>query len=310
MKAVRIIDGKPQYQEEQLDKGAGTRVRIVSSSICGSDLHMVREGWAEGRVLGHEFAGLTDDGTPVTVEPNLGCGHCDHCRDGYRSHCDEGPQFIGVSLDGGMAEYAQVPETAIFPLPSGIDLAIASLMEPLAVAAHGLNRARVSASDRVLVVGAGPIGLAAAAVLGGRGMDFDMTARYEHQKISAEQLGANLAISGEYDAVVDAVGTTDSINESISRCKPMGRIAFVGTLWNPASIDLSFCSREVELIAANTYQGGHCDGEFNEAGTLLAANPGIADALITHRFPLEAATEAFAVAEDRAAGAIKVVFEV
>ena len=170
---------------------------------------MIREGWAEGRVLGHEFAGITDDGTAVTVEPNLGCGHCPHCRDGYRSHCDEGPQFIGVSLDGGMAEYARVPEAALFPLPTGIDLSIASLMEPLAVAAHGLNRARVSESDRVLVVGAGPIGLASAAVLCGRGIRFDVTARYEHQKLAAEKLGGGLDISGEYDVVVDAVGSTD-----------------------------------------------------------------------------------------------------
>ena len=63
------------------------------------------------------------------------------------------------------------------------------------------------------------------------------------------------------------------------------------------------------MIAASTYQAGHCDGEFNEAGKVLVENPHIADALITHRFPLEAATEAFATAADRAAGAIKVVFD-
>lgn len=309
MKAIRVIDGRPRYQEEELAANNGVKVKITSSSICGSDLHMIREGWAEGRVLGHEFAGITDDGTPVTVEPNLGCGRCVHCRDGYRSHCDEGPQFVGVSLDGGMAEYAVVPATALFTLPTGIDLSIASLMEPLAVAAHGLNRARVAESDRVLIVGAGPIGLASAAVLGGRGICFDVTARYEHQKLAAERLGGGLDSSGEYDVVVDAVGSTDSISESIARCKPMGRIAFVGTLWTPATLDLAFCAREVELIAASTYQAGHCDGEFNEAGKLLAENPHIAEALITHRFPLEAATEAFATAADRAAGAIKVVFD-
>ncbi|MCZ6830548.1 MAG: alcohol dehydrogenase catalytic domain-containing protein [Gammaproteobacteria bacterium] len=310
MKTIRIIDGQPQYLKEELGNSAGVRVKIRSSSICGSDLHMIQQGWAEGRVLGHEFAGTTDDGTAVTVEPNLGCGRCQHCREGYRSHCDEGAQFIGVDLDGGMAEYALVPEAALFPLPTGIDLSSASLMEPLAVAAHGLNRARVTDSDKVLIIGAGSIGLAAAAILCGRGMPFDMTARYDHQKAAAEQLGGNLQAGRGYDVVLDAVGTTDSIKESISRCRPMGRIAFVGTLWNPATLGLAFCAREVELIAATTYRVGHSDGEFHEAGKLLAAKPHIAAVLISHRFPLEAAVEAFATARDRAAGAIKVVFDV
>ena len=137
-----------------------------------------------------------------------------------------------------------------------------------------------------------------------------MSARYDHQKVAAEQLGGSLQVGAGYDVVVDAVGSTDSINEAISRCRPMGRIAFVGTLWNPATLDLAFCAREIELIAAATYRAGHSDGEFNEAGKLLASKPHIADALISHRFPLEAAADAFATANDRAAGAIKVVFDI
>ena len=309
MKAIRIAGGKPEFVEETLDESGGIRVKVASSAICGSDLHMLHAGWAEGRILGHEFAGYTDDGTAVTVEPNLGCGRCGHCQQGYRSHCDSGVRFLGVDLDGGMAEYVRVPEAALFRLPTGIDIASAALMEPLAVSAHGLNRARIEPGDRVLIVGAGPIGLAAAAVLHGRGMEFDITARYEHQKIAAEMLGGGTEARQGYDVVIDAVGTSDSLRESIERTRPMGRVVMVGTFWEPASLDVQFSVREVELIAASQYRTGHCDGEFGEAGRLLLDKPQVADAIITHRFPLEAAAEAFDTAGNRAVGAIKVVFQ-
>ena len=310
MKAVRIIDGKPSLEESRQPAGNGVRVRVATSSICGSDLHMINNGWAEGMVMGHEFAGYTDDGSAVTVEPNLGCGACWACDEGHRSHCEAGARYVGINIEGGMAEYVRVPEAAIFRLPSGLDVNSACLIEPLAVAAHGLNRARVTTQDKILVIGAGPIGLATAAILQGRGIAFDITARYPHQQAAAAKLGGDIAVSDGYDVVVDAVGTTDSIAEAIARCRPMGRVALVGSLWNPASLDIAFCARELELIAATTYRAGHKHGEFNEAAQVLLQSPHIADALITHRYPLEGAAEAFDTAADRASGAIKVMFEV
>lgn len=309
MRALRVVDGAPQYIEEPEPSNEGIRVKIASSSICGSDLHMLANGWVEGRILGHEFAGVTDDGQAVTVQPNLGCGNCGHCREGYSSHCDEGTRYLGIVEDGGMAEYVRVPERALFKLPTGLALANACLMEPLAVSAHGLNRARVTAKDRVLIVGAGPIGLAAAAILASRGMKFDITARYDHQKMAAEKLGGGIEVKENYDVVVDAVGNTASIAESIMRCRPMGRIAFVGSLWESATLDMGFCAKEIELIAASTYRVGHPQGEFHEAGKALTEVSAISEALISHRFPLEAVTDAFATASDRASGAIKVVFD-
>jgi threonine dehydrogenase-like Zn-dependent dehydrogenase len=304
MKAIRVTGGRPELVETDLPK-QGVRVRIAASSICGSDLHLMREGWVEGQILGHEFAGTTDDGSAVAVIPSLGCGRCQWCLEGYHSHCDDGIAIIGVSGDGGMAEYVRVPDYTLFPLPSGIPLANASLLEPLAVAAHGLSRARASQGDRVLVIGAGPIGLAAAAVLRGREMAFDVSARHPHQAQAAERLGGGTAPSGSYDLVVDAVGSSDSLAAAVGQCRPFGRIAMLGSFWQPARLDMSFCTREVELISATAYHRA----DFEEAGALLAGEPTIADSLITHRFPLEAAAEAFDTASDRAAGAIKVVFE-
>lgn len=308
--AVRIENSAPVYTNIDLSDRQGVRIDVVSASICGSDLHMTSAGWAEGRVLGHEFAGRTADGRAVAIEPLDACGHCRYCEDGQRSHCENGADIVGVSLDGGMARYAIVPESTLVPLPSGLDISIASLVEPLAVALHGLNRARWSIDDKVLIVGAGPIGLMCAAAIAARGGQCAITARHDHQRIAAEKLRASSDVADGYDLVFDAVGTTDSLAQAVQFARPQARIGMLGSFWSPVQVDFGFCGKEIELIAATMYQ--RCaagDWEFREAVEHLAKWPAIADALITHRFPLEAAPEAFAVANDRAAGAIKVVFD-
>lgn len=310
MKAIRIDSGKPEYVDTLLPSGDGVLVRVLSSSICGSDLHLIEAGWAEGRVLGHEFAGETEDGTAVAVEPIYGCGDCGFCHDGRHSHCVGGAAIVGVSEDGGMAEYVRVPKGLVLPLPSGLDVANASLVEPLAVAVHGLRRARLQANDRVLIIGAGPIGLMAAAVLQARGVAVDLIARHAHQQRAAELLGASPDTGDGYDLVVDAVGSSESLADAVQRIKPLGRIAMLGSFWQPVQLGMGFCGKEIEIIAATTYQRCVSDcWEFREAAEMLAEHPHIADALVTHRYPLEAATEAFAAARDRKSGAIKVLFE-
>ena len=287
----------------------GVRIKIVTSSICGSDFHIMNMGIVEGRILGHEFAGTTPDGIAVAVEPLSSCGECPPCSEGYRAHCHVKSVVTGVFEDGGMAEYVVMPEETLVELPTGLDIGCAALVEPLAVAVHGLDRARVREGDRVLVIGAGPIGLAAAAALNARGLAYDISARHDHQKAAAEEFGANLAVADGYDVVIDAVGTGDSLLEAIQRVKPQGRVGVLGTFWNPTNIPFEFSGREIELIASVQYQCKSPNRNFEEAANMLLANPKIADAMITHRFPLDACTEAFATAANRADGAIKVVFD-
>jgi threonine dehydrogenase-like Zn-dependent dehydrogenase len=212
--------------------------------------------------------------------------------------------------DGGMAEYAVVPERNLVPLPTGLDISAGSLVEPLAVAVHGLDRVRVRESDRVLVIGAGPIGLASAAALQARGIPYAISARHEHQRQVAEQLGAGFDTDGSFDVVIDAVGTSHSLDESVHKLKPMGRIGMVGSFWDPTTLNPAFCMKEIELIASATYVCKAPDRNFEEAGRMLAERPELPELLVTHRFPLDAVDEAFAAAADRAAGAIKVVFDV
>ena len=310
MKAIRIVDGKPTLVDVPKPAGDGVLVRIVSSSICGSDLHMLDAGFLGEYTVGHEFAGIAADGTAVAVEPTIGCGSCPACGEGYNGHCERGFHLMGVMSDGGMAEYVSAPAANLVALPTGLDVRIASLVEPLAVAVHGLDRARVREGERVLVLGGGPIGLAAVAALAGRGLPCDIAARYDHQRESAASLGAGLEPGEGYDVVVDAVGSESSLKEAVRRLRPRGRIGLLGSFWEPTALDALFCLREIELIPSNTYTCKSPHRNFEEAGHMLDDNPAIAAALVTHRFPLDAVDEAFAAARDRSGGAIKVVFDV
>ncbi len=311
MKAIRVVDGTPTLVDAPPpgDGDGGVMVDIVASSICGSDLHMIDGGLAEGRVLGHEFAGTTPDGTQVAIEPIVSCGHCVQCLTGSRNHCHEGASGFGILIDGGMAERISVPAEALVALPAGLSIGDASLVEPLAVAVHAIRRARVEGSDRIAVVGAGPIGLAVAAVCGANGIGVDIEARHPHQQAAADRLGASVGTNGKYDVVFDAVAGTDSIARAVSLCRVGGRVGLVGTIWSPISLDMAACLKEVEIIPSMMYGRAAAGRDVDAAAAILARTPAIADVMITHRFPLDAAHEAFAAARNRAEGAIKVVFE-
>lgn len=317
MKAIQINDKTPLLVGLPEPSGDGVKIKIRSASICGSDLHLINNGWAEQRVLGHEFAGLTPNGIAVAVEPIHSCGLCPACNEGYRSHCSGQADIIGVSVDGGMAEYVMVPAESLVELPTGLDVNSACMVEPLAVALHGLNRAKVSSKHKVLVIGAGAIGLMTAAALQARGIAYDLVAKHSHQQIAATALGASAFTTGntnskntdDYSVVFDAVGTSQSLAQAAQLARPMGKIVMLGSFWQPVSLGVEFTMKELEIVAAMTYQCKHASREFVEAGNILAVNPTIADTLVSHRFPIDGATEAFATAADRAAGAIKVVFE-
>lgn len=315
MKALRVIDGAPTLVDEPgpSDDGQMTDpvlVDIVSSSICGSDLHMIDMGIAEGHILGHEFAGRTPDGTAVAVEPTLSCGTCRPCTEGTKSHCVDGAMTMGVLMNGGMAQQILVPASTLVPLPSGLALEDGSLVEPVAVSLHAVNRANTTPNDRVLVIGAGPIGLAAVAVLSWMGITPDVAARHPHQQDAAQQLGGSLDVTDGYDVVIEAVGTSGSMRQAIGALRPQGRIALVGTLWEPLTVDMRLSMREATIVPSHTYAGVGPDHEFTNAARIVAETPNLASAMVTHRFPLDAGAEAFTAAADRKSGAIKVVFDI
>jgi threonine dehydrogenase-like Zn-dependent dehydrogenase len=310
---VRCIEGAIRVVETPAPVGDGVRVRVTHAGICGSDLHLISSDNPFGPVavtLGHEIAGVTDDGTPVAVEPLAPCGACEPCVRGDYNLCGRGPGMIfGVGHDGGMADELRVPERALVPLPRGVAPRDASLVEPLAVVVYALRRSGLRADQRVVVIGGGAIGLCAVAAARARGAEVALVARHDAQRAAGERLGATRA-SGLYDVVIEAAGTESAVAQAVELAKPGARVWIPGIYWGPLAMPgLAMCLKEVSLCPTALY-ARHAGGrDADAAAALLAATPELPRALITHRFPLDAAPEAFAVAADRKSGAIKVVLE-
>jgi 2-desacetyl-2-hydroxyethyl bacteriochlorophyllide A dehydrogenase len=308
VRAVRNTEAGIRVVDVALPDRPGIRVRVRSAGICGSDLEMVRTGLVAG-TLGHEIAGVLDDGTEVAVHPFVSCGTCAQCRNGRPQLCrDATATMLGVFTDGGMADEIAVAESCIVPIPPGIGVADASIVEPLAVALHACNRAGIASGMRVGVVGAGTIGLLCGAVARHLGADVAIVARHDAQRHAAETLGLALDAPRDRDVVFEAAGTASGFDDAVRACRRTGTVVLVSTTWEPISISfLNAQMREVTIVPAFVYGEAHGLREFDTAATISAAHPEIAAAVITHRFALDEAPRAFAVAGDRAHGAIKVV---
>jgi len=293
--------------------GDGVRVKVAAAGVCGSDLHMV-DLMPLAATLGHEFAGTLPDGRLVAVEPYSPCRACTDCLDGRPYHCQHGLQTFGLDRDGGMADWCLVPESSIVLMPSGLGPTASALVEPIAVAVHAVRLAGDMSGAGAAIIGGGTIGLCALAALQAAGAEsIDVIARHDHQREAAERLGghAGQPTRTTWDVVVDAAGTEASLAQSIRMVRPGGRVVLAGTYWDgvvplPA---IELCMKEVRLIPSMMYGNDATSRDFDVAARLLAARPEIAATLITHRFPLDAVAEAFAVARDRASGSIKVVLE-
>ena len=310
MRAVYFEDGEVELREVPKPSGEGVRVRVRSAAICGSDLHMLDLKSPLKCVVGHEMAGVLDDGTPVAVEPSMPCWECASCRAGDYNLCAVGAgRSLGVGRDGGMADELRVPESCLVYLPSNVDVRDACLVEPLAVVVHGMHRAGLDAGQRVAVVGGGAIGLCVVAVAKAGNTTVGLSARYDHQMAAGKSLGAG-EIEGQYDLVVECAGTEKAVNRAIKLCRPKGKVLILGTHWNGLPLQqIPVMMKEITIVSSFMYSTRGAVRDFDVAAILLSRHPEIAKALITHRFPLAEAKQAFAAARDRKAGAIKVVLE-
>jgi threonine dehydrogenase-like Zn-dependent dehydrogenase len=311
MRAVRHTEnGIEVVDVPSPDRDDGrVRVNVRAAGICGSDLHLLT--WGPLPVtLGHEVAGYLDDGTPVAVWPLPACGECDRCAVGEVSQCRRGvPKSYGIGRDGGMADEIVVEERCLVPVPAELDVADAALVEPIACSLHALRRAELGGHERVAVVGGGTIGLAAAAVARWMDCSVDLAARHDAQHRAAERIGAGVDPTGEYDVVVDAAGTDSAVAACFDLLRPGGTVALVASYWEPVRFPQFFTMKEPVVVGSNMHGHDETGRDMDAAAQLLAEMPEVAPALVTHRFPLDRATDAFAVAADRARGAIKVLLE-
>jgi threonine dehydrogenase-like Zn-dependent dehydrogenase len=309
---ISILDVEPVDGSTMSDPVV---VRPVSVGICGSDLHVIGRGM-QGVTLGHEIAG-THNGRPVAIQPVAYCGQCSACQRGDHHVCEvAGTGLYGIHRDGGMADELIIESQCLVELPAEVDIRSACLVEPIAVGVHAVNKADLVPGMKVAVIGAGSIGLVAAAAAKAQGLDqVDIVARHTPQFEAAERLGLRPVRASDvdtgYDVVIDAAGTESSLSGAIGAIRPAGTIVVPGIYWSDITLPgLALCVKETQLKVAMYY--GYHDGrrETDIAAELLGQLPELPDALITHRFEFDRAVDAFAAAGDRAAGAIKVVVDV
>jgi threonine dehydrogenase-like Zn-dependent dehydrogenase len=178
----------------------------------------------------------------------------------------------------------------------------------LAVVIHGINRSHIEKGSRAVVIGAGSIGLLTAAVLVDRGINVDIVTRHPHQSLAAEKIGAHPVTEpgSNYDVSFDAVCSQQSFDACVQATRPCGTLLEFGMFWSPVTLNNSLMMKEITVIPSIFYGHNHEHHDFVEAVDVLVRLPFLIDAVVTHRFALTDAAEAFRVAADRKSGAIKV----
>ncbi len=314
MLAVKFDSKQVVLEDVPAPSGSGVLVKVRACGICGSDVTILDSGFPIFGIPGHEIAGELADGTPVAIEPIDPCGHCRYCRTGDYQVCLDGTEMIyGIGRNGGMAEEIVVPAKCLVPLPRGLDATTGFLVEPLAVAVHGVRRAEIDGSMRVLVVGAGAIGLSAVTAATSARAQVDLVARHPAQVEAGRQLGAEIVESGEggdYDVVLDCAGTPSATAASCEALRPNGRLLMLASSWGSLEFPgLTVAAKELDIVISTMYGRSGTLRDFDAAAAILGSREEVADALISHRFPLSKAPEAFEKSRDRKGGAIKIALE-
>ncbi len=332
MKAAVIAGpGRVEIVERELPQPKPGWVRLATGTvgICGSDLNLLHGDLMDptGMQPGHEVAGYIDavgegvqlvTGDTVALEPIHACGACFHCSTGRPNLCEKGRLF-GVSARGGMAEFLTVPAACLHALPKDLDMQSAALAEPMAVAVRGVRLGRVGLGSRVIVLGAGSIGLLSIVAARAAGAEeIVATARYPHQAELARALGATtvykdigaLAQAGAVgaDVVIETVGgKADTLTEAVTAVRRGGVIVMVGVFeGSPRIPGLAFFNGELTLVASNCYAHDAPVGDFAMATRLVARLRTQLAPLVTHRFSLDEVMRAYDTAADKTSGAIKV----
>ncbi len=312
-------------------------IDIEACGICGSDLHMLAgDGVPVGHTPGHEMCGRVRrlgpnvdgiaEGARVVVEPTIGCGHCSDCASGNPQRCRD-LEIYGVHKAGGLAEKMLVRADCLHRVDDALAPEVASLAEPFAVAVHGLRRAGIQRGERVLVQGAGTIGLVTTLVATAMGAEVWQSARYEHQGRRARALGATvilredeadarslakLARQTDFDVVAETVGGhASTLSEASYAVRPGGTILVLGMFLESPKIEpLSLLMKEATMVWSNCYAKSpgrrKADDDFAYAVRLLEEHREAAASLATHRFKLSEVDAAFAAAADRREGTVKI----
>ncbi len=369
LSSARVVD----LPEPPLPGPRWLRVRNRQCGICATDLSLlfvkadpsIAPAALPGNTrfyLGHEVVGEVVEvgpavsrfkvGDRVVMEsrfagPNCHTQEidppCPYCAAGHTRLCENASLGKGpVGVGGGWGDGYTAHETEVWPVPDGLDDDQASLIEPMAVALHGVLRRPPQPGDHVLVVGAGIIGLLTAQCVKvvEPACHLTVMARYPHQAEAARRLGADEVITGGdlyaevarvtgaklyraplnrgmllggFEVIYDCVGSADTVFDGLRWARAGGAVVLVGISLGKLAVDLNpVWYQEVDLVGSHTFGPENWRGRqahtFDLVIEMLQEGVLRHDGLITHRFPFEAYREAIRTASDKRTGAIKVTF--
>ncbi|TIX86781.1 zinc-dependent alcohol dehydrogenase family protein [Rhizobium sp. P44RR-XXIV] len=319
MRAVRLesTGAMAMRSVERPSAGPGELIiRVLAAGICGSDRHMFKGEYptAIPVTLGHEFCGLVEEvgdgvssftgGELVTIDPNIACGTCPACRRGRPNLCAN-LNAIGVTRDGGFAEYVAVPCGQAFILPSDLDPVHGAFCEPLACCIHAMDKARIIPGDSVAILGGGVIGLLMVQLArqAGAGQIILITRQLSRRE-AALRLGATHAFDptasdtvaltrevtqGGADIVIECAGVPETLQTGVKMLRRGGTFVLFGV--TPAGLEVpvlpfDLLVNEVEIRAAYLNPFTHA-----RAAAMVASGALELDSLVTKTISLEAVAE-------------------
>jgi L-iditol 2-dehydrogenase len=321
MKSVRLHgpgDLRLLDEPDPIPRAGENLLRVTAVGICGSDLHWFHEaGIGDARldkplVLGHEFTALTEDGIRVAVDPAIPCGVCEYCQRGNPNLCDK-LIFAGHGeQDGALREKIAWPERCLFPLPEALSDSDGVMLEPLGIALHAVDLAHLQLGMSVGIFGCGPIGLLILQLACLSGASRLLATDILPQRVAAaRELGADeaslvgepfddrqLVKSGRHglDVVFEAAGENAAVEMAVAACRPGGKVILVGI---PADDRTSFTASIARRKGLTIKLVRRMKLTYPRAIQLVESGKVNVRSLVTHRFPLERASEAFAVAARR-----------
>lgn len=293
-------------------------VKTIAVGICGTDKAFYTGSYRPPKlplIPGHEVVGIVVEGPHdlvghvVVSEINFSCGQCKYCRDGLYTHCPH-RRTLGISFDGGMAEYFVAPITALH-IVDGLDPLIATQVEPLAALINMLRLTQIEPGASVAILGSGNLAILALQLLKVYGFEPTLIVRKDSPKVEyLERLGAKYVNVDEvvkekqmFDVVIEATGSPTGLELAVKLVKPRGKILAKSTHGRPCTIDITtLVVKEASIIGSRC---GRWD-DFELAVKLLRS--GKVKPIITSVYTLHQIQEAFKKALQR--DQVKVVVRV
>ena len=331
MKSVRLHGTSDlQLHEEDVPiVGDGEKlIRVKSVGVCGSDLHWFSEGGIgdvkleHPLVLGHEFAGVTSEGLRVAIDPAIPCEHCEFCNRGHPNLCSNLIFAGDGQTDGALREWMAWNQKSLFPIPDSISDDDGAMLEPLGIAIHSVDLGKIQPGMSVGVFGCGPIGLLVIqmAKLSGAS-SIIATDKLLHRVEAAKRFGANdafLATDGRelemiwagssgrgVDVAFDASGAPEAVDMAFAAVSVGGKVILAGI---PNDDKTSFSASVARRKGLTIKLVRRMKHTYPRAIELVSKGLVDVRSLVTHRFPLEQAAEAFRVAQRREG--LKIIIEV